>query len=107
MPCRSCIPVLPPTSSFYAWWSLAMLLLVRRAGARRASGGGASQRRRCAGAAAPAPTLAAPAPAVPQDLTYTAIICPVSVAFAPREVGFSWAFVLDFIAGALSRPGEA
>lgn len=35
------------------------------------------------------------APALP------AIFCPVSVAFAPRDHLVNWAFIVDFIAGAL------
>ena len=33
------------------------------------------------------------------DLSYTAVVCPISVAFAPRGVALTWAFVLDFVAG--------
>lgn len=35
------------------------------------------------------------------DLTYTAIVCPVTVAFAPRGAAITWAFIVDFVAGLL------
>lgn len=35
------------------------------------------------------------------DLTYTAVACPVTVAFAPRGAAITWAFILDFVAGLL------
>ena len=35
------------------------------------------------------------------DLSYTAVVCPISVAFAPRDALITWAFILDFVAGLL------
>ncbi|KAL4440121.1 hypothetical protein ABPG75_003122 [Micractinium tetrahymenae] len=35
------------------------------------------------------------------DLSYTAVVCPVSVAYSPRASLLSWAFVVDFVAGLL------
>ncbi|PRW33121.1 voltage-gated potassium channel [Chlorella sorokiniana] len=73
-----CLPVLSPSSRIYAWWALLMLLLDLTYTGK-----------------------AAAAVADPAVWCMPSIFCPVSVALAPRDHLVNWAFIVDFIAGAL------